>query len=278
MCGIFAYTGEKDAGPLLLDGLAQLEYRGYDSAGVYVAGSGAVKAVGAVGNLRNKITTPLMGHSGIAHLRWATHGEPTEVNAHPHRDCSGEIWVVHNGIIENFKELKQALATLGHSFISSTDTEVIAHLVEEHMKRGDDFEKAAFSALNEIKGTYGIALSYAKEPDKIIGARMGAPLVVGIGEGEHFIASDASPILKHTRQVVYLHDGEVVVIAPNAHSIYTLDSVRVHREAESLDWSTEAAQKGGYEHFMLKEIMEGPEVIENTLRGRLLEESGTVKL
>ena len=245
MCGIFAYTGAKDAGAILVDGLSSLEYRGYDSAGVYLPESGCIKAAGAVSELKKKIVAPLKGHSGIAHLRWATHGEPTEINAHPHSSEAGEVWVVHNGIIENFKELKEKLIKAGHTFKSSTDTEVVPHLIEEHMKVEPDFQKAVFKSLNEIRGTYGMVIQYQKQPDMIIAARMGAPVVVGLGDGENFVASDASPILRHTRQVVYLHDGEVAVITSKSHSIYTLDALKVERTSEEVDWSTEVAQKGG---------------------------------
>lgn len=278
MCGIFAYTGSntKNASKVLLDGLTSLEYRGYDSAGMYVPESGAIKATGPVSHLRRKMPPGYFGASGIAHLRWATHGEPTEINAHPHG--SGDVWVVHNGIVENFKELKKKLQAKGHAFISETDTEVIAHLVDQHIQDGMDFEKAAFAALNELRGTFGLAMQYAKEPEKIIGARMGAPVVLGLGEHERFIASDASPILRHTKQVVFLHDGEVVVITPDSHTIYTLDEHSIERAPEEIEWSTEVAQRDGYEHFMLKEIMEGPEVIENTIRGRLLVNEGMAKL
>ncbi len=280
MCGIFAYTGNKgkDAGGVLLDGLLSLEYRGYDSAGIYTPESGSVRTPGAVTELRAKVPKDFKGKSGIAHLRWATHGEPTEINAHPHSDSTGEIWVVHNGIIENFKELKRKLEKVGHEFKSSTDTEVLAHLVEEHLKTEKNFEKAALAALNEVRGTYGIALQYKKEPDKIIAARMGSPIVLGLGDGEHFIASDPSPILPHTRKVVFLEDGEVAVISPDGHKIFKLDSTKVKRAATDIDWSAEAVQKGGYDDFMLKEIMEGPEVIENTLRGRLIGDTGRAKL
>jgi glucosamine--fructose-6-phosphate aminotransferase (isomerizing) len=279
MCGIFAYTGRnKNAGELLLDGLTSLEYRGYDSAGMYLPESGAIKATGPVSHLRRSIPAGYFGKSGIAHLRWATHGEPTEGNAHPHHDCAGEVWVVHNGIIENYKELRERLSQAGHSFASETDTEVIAHLVEEHLKAEPVFEKAVLLALNELRGTYGVALQYKREPETVIGARMGAPVVLGLGDGERFIASDAAPILRHTRQVVFLEDGEMAVIRPDAHAIQKLEGTRVERDAEAIEWDTEEAQRGGYEHFMLKEIMEGLEVIENTLRGRLLTEEGDAKL
>src|SRR3989338_402887 len=280
MCGIFAYTGKngKDAGGVLLDGLLSLEYRGYDSAGIYTPESGSIKTPGAVAELRKKMPASFTGKSGIAHLRWATHGEPTEKNAHPHASGDGEIWVVHNGIIENFKELKAKLVVQGHTFLSDSDTEVLPHLVEEHLKKTKDFEKAALMALNEVRGTYGIALQYKGEPDKIIAARMGSPIVLGLGDGEHFIASDPSPILPHTKKVVFLEDGEVAIITPDGHSITKLDATKVNRIATEIDWNAEEAQKGGYEHFMLKEIMEGPDVIENTLRGRLIAEKGIVKL
>ncbi len=280
MCGIFAYTGKKgkDAGGILLDGLLSLEYRGYDSAGIFTPESGTVKTPGAVAELRAKIPKEFTGKSGIAHLRWATHGEPTEENAHPHSDDNGEIWVVHNGIIENWQELKKKLIAKGHSFKSDSDTEVIPHLVEEYLKKYKNFEKAALAALNDIRGTYGIAMQYKGEPDKLIAARMGSPIVLGLGSGEHFIASDPSPILPHTKKVVFLEDGEVAVITPDEHRIFTLDASKVKREPTEIDWDAEQSQKGGYEDFMLKEIMEGPEVIKNTLLGRLIEKEGKAKL
>ena len=280
MCGIFAYTGKhgKDAGGLLLDGLLSLEYRGYDSAGVFTPESGVVKTPGAVRELKKKVPAGFKGKSGIAHLRWATHGEPTAVNAHPHASSDSEIWVVHNGIIENWQELKEGLVAKGHVFVSDSDTEVIPHLVEEHLKKSKNFEKAALAALNDIRGTYGIAMQYKGEPDKLIAARMGSPIVIGIGKGERFIASDASPILPHTKKVVFLEDGEVAVLTPDSHTVYKLDASKVTRKAENIQWNAEEAQKGGYEHFMLKEIMQGASVIEDTLRGRLIVEKGLAKL
>ncbi len=279
MCGIFAYAGGKDAVSVLVDGLSSLEYRGYDSAGVFLPKSGAVKTVGAVDNLKKKLSQqPLEGTSGIAHLRWATHGEPTEINAHPHHDNNKEVWVVHNGIIENYKELREALKKHGCNFVSDTDTEVIAHLISYNLAKLNDFEKAVTKSLNELKGTYGLAVSWKKEPEKIIGARMGAPVVLGLGDGENFIASDTTPILRHTKNVIYLHDGEVAVITPSSHNIYNLNHDIINKQAEVIEWSAEQAQKSGYEHFMLKEIMEGPEVVRNTLRGRLIVDSGLAKL
>ncbi len=278
MCGIFAYTGSKNAGEVLLDGLTSLEYRGYDSAGVFTPESGAIKAKGAVNNLKRKIPSGYYGSSGIAHLRWATHGEPTEENAHPHSDCGENVWVVHNGIIENFKELKDALIHKGHTFRSATDTEVISHLVEEHLKSEKNFEKAAIKAINELRGAYGMVIQYKKEPERLIGARLGAPVVVGLGEHEAFIASDASPILRHTRTVVFLNDGEIASVTPTGHEIFTLDSKVISRTPEEIEWNEEIAQRDGYEHFMMKEIMEAPEVVRNTIRGRLIHDEGRAKL
>ena len=278
MCGIFAYTGAKEAGKLLLEGLVSLEYRGYDSAGIFTPESGVIKTPGAVGELRKKMPKKFEGKSGIAHLRWATHGEPTEVNAHPHTGGEGEIWVVHNGIIENFRELKEKLETKGHKFVSQSDTEVLAHLIEEHMKKDKDFEKATLKALNEVRGTYGVAIQYKGEPGKLIAGRMGSPIVLGIGKDENFIASDPSPILKQTKKVLFLNDGEVAVLTPKTHTVYKLSRELVERAPQELDWDVEEAQKDGHEHFMLKEILEGPEVIENTLRGRLIPEKGMAKL
>lgn len=281
MCGIFAYTGEngKDAAKVLIEGLISLEYRGYDSAGIFTPESGTIKTPGAVGELKKKVPKSFTGKSGIAHLRWATHGEPTKVNAHPHADCEGEIVVVHNGIIENFKELREKLSKKGHTFVSDSDTEILGHLIEEHLKKEKDFEKATLKALNEIRGTYGLAIQYKNEPEKLIAARLGSPIVLGIGKKEHFIASDPSPILKYTKKVVFLNDGEMAVLTPKSHTVYKISNEKeIVRKPEEIDWSAEEAQKGGFEHFMLKEIMEAPEVIENTLRGRLLPEKGMAKL
>src|SRR3989344_3081832 len=278
MCGIFAYTGSKEAGKLLLNGLSSLEYRGYDSAGIFMPESGSVRAKGAVAELKKKIPKNFRGTSGIAHLRWATHGAPTEGNAHPHTDCRGEIWIAHNGIVENFKELKDKLIQNGHSFTSETDTEVIAHLTEEYLAKTHDFKKALLAALGLVRGTYGIVAQYKKEPERIIAARMGSPVVLGVGTRERFIASDPSPIIPHTKKVIFLEDGEAALITPRSHSIFKLDATRVKRATTRIDWSAKKEQKGGFEHFMLKEILEGPEVLENTLRGRLVAHKGMAKL
>jgi glucosamine--fructose-6-phosphate aminotransferase (isomerizing) len=278
MCGIFAYTGKQQSLSILLDGLTCLEYRGYDSVGIYIPESGVVKSIGAVDNLKKKLILPMLGLSGIAHLRWATHGEPTEENAHPHSDVSKKIWIVHNGIIENYKDLKETLVKKGYTFYSSTDTEVLAKLIGYYMDEKKDFEKSVLAALNDVKGTYGVVVSYKNEPDKIIAARQGAPVIIGLGDGENFVASDVSPILRHTKDVIYLRDGDIAVLTPNKHHIYNLDNVLIERKIEVIEWSTEEAKKGDYDHFMLKEIMEASDVVENTIRGRLLVEDGMVKL
>jgi len=278
MCGIFAYAGRKEAAPILLEGLTSLEYRGYDSAGIFVPASGTMKAAGAVDQLRAKNPESLKGTTGIAHLRWATHGVPTERNAHPHADCSGDVSVVHNGIIENFRELRERLMAEGHSFASDTDTEVLAHLVEHNLRQSKDFESAVIASLKSVRGTYGVIIGRREDPSRLIAARMGAPVVLGIGDGECFVASDPSPILKHTKRVIYLRDGDVAVISADSHAIYNLDSANVERDMETIDWSIDMAKKDGFDHFMMKEIMEGPEVIRNTVRGRLVPELGLAKL
>lgn len=282
MCGIIGYIGKKNAVAVGLDCLKQLEYRGYDSAGTafFDEASGKIissKAVGRIYNLEEKIKSEWNSRLAIFHTRWATHGQVTEANAHPHSDCRGEVWLVHNGIVENYKELKQKLSEEGHVFKSETDTEVIAHLVEKEL-RENQFEEAVRLALQKVQGTYGLAVLYAKEPDKLIAARNFSPLLLGIGNGEYFIASDASAVLKHTRQVVYLDDGEMAVLTPDEHMVYDLGHNARHKEMQEIEWSAEEAQKGGYPHFMLKEILEEPEAIENSLRGRLLVEEGAVRL
>lgn len=279
MCGIFAYTGKKQAGELLVNGLRVLEYRGYDSAGVYTAHAHApVKAVGTVRNVAERVhTANLAGCSGIAHTRWATHGVPSEANAHPHTDCAERIWLVHNGIIENYTSLKASLVQRGHRFRSETDSEVLAHLIEEEMKTVP-FAEAVRRALKGVTGTYGLALMHVLQPDVIFAARMGSPIVLGIGNGEHFIASDPTPILHHTKDVVYLDDGDFASITPEGYTIATLDNTQIDRALSTIEWNIDSVKKGGHEHFMLKEIMEEPEVVTNAIRGRLLVEDGLAKL
>lgn len=284
MCGIFAYTGGKAAKEILLKGLSALEYRGYDSAGLYLPGEGMVRTPGAVAELKTKIEKgglPAEARSakaGIAHIRWATHGAPTEENAHPHADCDGTVYVMHNGIIENFKELKDGLLQRNHTFKSETDTEVLAHLIEEELADGKNFEDAVVDTLGKVRGTYGLLVAHAKEPDTIITARMGSPVVLGIGKGENFIASDATPILPHTKEVVFLSDGDVAIVTPTSHRVRTLKEKRIDRPSETVEWDTEEASRGGYPHFMLKEIFEAPEVLKNSIRGRLILDEGRAKL
>ena len=278
MCGIFAYTGEKKAAQILIDGLRVLEYRGYDSAGIYTAGSpAAARALGTVRNVAEKASR-LLGSSGIAHTRWATHGAPSEKNAHPHTDCHKSVWIVHNGIIENYRKLRERLSLHGHTFTSETDSEVLAHLIEEHMQVLHDFEASVRAALKEITGTYGVAVMHAGKPGIIMTARMGSPIVIGIGNGEYFVASDPTPILHHTKDVVYLNDGEFAVISPEGYSISTLDNAAIERIPSTIEWDIDDVKKGGFEHFMLKEIIEEPEVILNAIRGRLVVDEGLARL
>ena len=278
MCGIIAYTGKRQARDLLLDGLRALEYRGYDSAGLSIPESGIVKAVGPVAALVAKVPADFKGTSGIAHTRWATHGAPKEVNAHPHVDDKHGIVIVHNGIIENYKELKAHLITLGHEFFSETDSEIVANLIAEKRKTSKTLEEAVIASLKELRGTYGLAIQEVNDPTTIIAARMGSPLVLGIGDGENFIASDPTPIMRHTKNVIYLNDGEIAIVRPTSYDIFTLEGASVARVPEAIDWSVEDASKSGYEHYMEKEMMEIPDVIENTLRGRLILEEGNSKL
>ncbi len=276
MCGIVGYVGYQNASPILLDGLKTLEYRGYDSAGIFIVGDQARKAVGAVSNLIEKIPEDLSGTVGIAHTRWATHGLPTEANAHPHRSADSSVWIVHNGIIENYKELRDELGK--EPYASETDTEVLAHLIGHFTAKGESFENAVVSALQKVRGTYGLVAVSTKEPDTIIAARLGSPIVLGVGNNEYFVASDPSAILRHTKDVVYLHDGEYAVLTKKGYSVYTLNRVRQERIPDHIEWDVEQAKKGGYPHFMLKEIMEIPDVLLNSARGRLLVDEGSARL
>ncbi len=278
MCGIFGYVGKKDAPKILIAGLKALEYRGYDSAGIYVAPAGLIKAVGQVKNLEAKIGADFHGNIGLSHTRWATHGVPTEVNAHPHTDCGGKIYLAHNGIIENYNELKADLISKGHKFVSATDSEVVAHLLEDFTKKGETFSEALMKTLALIRGTYGLAIINTSELDRLYVARKGSPIVLGIGEGENFIASDPSAIVTHTKKVLYLNDGEWAILQAGSYKLFNLMGEEIKREPSIIEWSVEETKKGGYDHFMLKEIMEGDSVVKNSFRGRLLEDSLEIKL
>ncbi|MBI1967944.1 MAG: glutamine--fructose-6-phosphate transaminase (isomerizing) [Gemmatimonadetes bacterium] len=282
MCGIVGYTGPRPAAALVLEGLKRLEYRGYDSAGLAVVDGGRIevhKAAGRIAVLEKELTGMMpAGRTAIAHTRWATHGVPNTTNAHPHTDCGGTLALVHNGIIENAGVLRPALTKRGHVFRSETDTEVLAHLVEELHGKGASLADAVAAALQQVEGTYGIAVISTREPDTVVAARHGSPLLVAVGNGENFIASDASAVLAHTRSVVYLDDGEIAVITPGDYRILDLSSVEKDKTVTQVDWDLATIERGGHPHFMLKEIMEQPESLRNTLRGRLLEDEGDVRL
>ncbi len=276
MCGIVGYIGKADAPTVLINGLRRLEYRGYDSAGVAVLDEDRIvvtKAAGKVAALKAKTRAewPAERFSrsaiGIAHTRWATHGPPTEINAHPHLDKSGEVALVHNGIIENYRSLRARLEGRGHHFYSETDTEVLAHLIGE-CDKGDLFQ-AVCDALHQVEGTFGIAVLSAREPDRIITARRGSPIVIGVGEGETIIASDAAAILAHTQRVIYLDDNDIAIVTAESIDIRDLNNIPVTREIAELGYDAAAAEKGGFEHFMLKEIHEQPDALGNAIRGRL---------
>ena len=283
MCGIIAYLGKEEATPILIDGLKSMEYRGYDSAGVVVLDKENVfveKSAGRVSVLEDKITRrgASSGTTGVGHTRWATHGGVTDANAHPHGGCGGSVYLVHNGIIENYRELKEELEKLGHKFVSETDTETVAHLVEEIKKSGVPLEEAVRLALQKVSGTYGLVVVDKDEPEKIVAARNFSPLILGVGKDELILASDATPILRFTNNVIYIHDGEIVTITPSGYRIRTIQDERIHREPEVLDWDIETAKKGNYPHFMIKEIHEEADAVRNTLRGRLDLESGNAVL
>ena len=270
MCGIIGYIGDKRAVPFLIEGLKRLEYRGYDSAGLCVLEKGELKNVkkqGRVSELEKQAELPNLSSTlGIAHTRWATHGEPSEVNAHPHLDCKGEIAVVHNGIIENYQALKTLLVQEGHKIASQTDTEIIAHLIEKFYD--GDLEKAVVKTIKLLEGAFGLAILHKNEP-RIVVARKGSPLILGIGEGETFVASDAAAILSHTKKVIYLNDNEIAVLEKDGFSVKDADGGAVEKEVQELKWNAEQIEKKGFKHFMLKEIFEQPEAMKNTLRGRV---------
>jgi glucosamine--fructose-6-phosphate aminotransferase (isomerizing) len=281
MCGIIGYIGKQQAVPILIEGLKRLEYRGYDSAGLSVFEGKNIftfKSVGKIAELEKKIDgKEIMSFLGIAHTRWATHGKPCDKNSHPHSDCRGNIFLVHNGIVENYQELKDGLVKKGHKFSSETDTEVIAHLIEEFNKK-TDFKNAVIKTLKIIKGTYGLAIINKKEPQKIIIARLGSPLILGIGRDEYIVASDASAIIRHTKKVIFLEDGEMAIITPENYEIFNAKNKSIDKKTTEIDWSLEKAEKQGFAHFMLKEIFEQPTSISDAVRGRLIVKDGLAKL
>ena len=277
MCGIVGYVGKKSVLPIILEGLKRMEYRGYDSAGIALINNGMLyiqkqkgKVDDLIKKLNNGVRLPEM-HIGMGHTRWATHGEPNDINAHPQIDCRNEIAVVHNGIIENYLALKTKLLQKGHRFISDTDTEIVAHLIEEIYKSTPNLFEAVRLAMKEVTGTYGLVVLSSREPDRLVAARMGSPLILGIGDGENIVAADAAAIIEHTRQVVYLGDGEVAELTADNVTTKTLKDVEITKVVEELTFDLEEIEKGGYTHFMLKEINEQSESIQNAMRGRLLE-------
>jgi glucosamine--fructose-6-phosphate aminotransferase (isomerizing) len=283
MCGIVGYIGSKKVVPVIIEGLRKLEYRGYDSAGIaVVTKEGKLEVRRAPGKLRNleKILqeSPIEGTYGIGHTRWATHGRPTEENAHPHRDCSGQIVVVHNGIIENYLELKEQLQSEGHKFVTETDTEIVAHLVEKNSQGGVCLEEAVRQSLKQLRGIYSLVFLSAKEPQKIVAARFGPPSVIGLGEGEYFVASDIPALLEHTREIFFLTDGDIAVLTPKGVSVMDHDGRPVSRPAHHVSWDPIMAEKGGYKHFMQKEIFEQPRAVRDTLLGRISQDTGKVFL
>lgn len=281
MCGIVGYIGKRNVVPVILEGLKKLEYRGYDSAGIAVIDKGKtsiLKCKGRITDLENIVKKKhIAGHIGLGHTRWATHGDPSDRNAHPHSDCTGKIVVVHNGIIENYVSLRQLLENEGHTFKSTTDTEVFPHLVEKFYK--GDLLKAVQEALVLVEGAYAFAVICSDEPNKIVVARLGSPLVIGIGNnGEYFAASDPVAIMKHTRQVIYLDDGEVALLQPSNHHITNIHNVKIEKEVENITWSLDRITKNGFPHYMFKEILEQSQTVYDAMRGRLLKAKSKVKL
>lgn len=283
MCGIVGYVGNKQVVPLIIDGLRKLEYRGYDSAGIAVVNEehdlSIRRAEGKLRNLEEAIRlSPLDGTYGIGHTRWATHGRPTEENAHPHRDCTGRVVVVHNGIIENYLQLKERLRKTDHQFVTETDTEIIAHLIEEYLRRGDSFEKAVREATQELRGIFALSIINCDQPDTIIAVRQGPPVVIGLGDREYFVASDIPPILQHTRDVFFLGDGEIAILTKDAVRVIDFEGNSVQPVIQRITWDPIMAEKGGFKHFMLKEIYEQPRAVRDTVQGRISLDSGRVFL
>jgi glucosamine--fructose-6-phosphate aminotransferase (isomerizing) len=283
MCGIVGYVGNKQVVPLIIDGLRKLEYRGYDSAGIAVVDEKHQlqirRAEGKLRNLEEVLKQkPLDGTYGVGHTRWATHGRPTEENAHPHRDCSGRVVVVHNGIIENYLELKEELRKKDHRFVTETDTEIVAHLIEEHLKQGNNFEQAVRQTVQELRGIFALSMLSADEPDTVISARLGPPVVIGVGDGEYFVASDIPAILEHTRDVFFLGDGEIAVMTKDAVRVTDFVGNQVEPQMQRITWDPIQAEKGGFKHFMLKEIYEQPRAVRETVEGRISIDTGRVFL
>src|SRR6266545_4607608 len=282
MCGIIGYVGSKPVLPVLLDGLRRMEYRGYDSAGVALLSPEGIalrRAAGKLANLENALRSdPVDGIYGIGHTRWATHGRPTEENAHPHRDCTGRIVVVHNGIIENYLQLKERLRKTDHRFVTETDTEIIAHLIEEYLKHGENFEKAVRDAMRDLRGIFALSIINAEESDTIIAVRQGPPVVIGLGDREYFVASDIPPILQHTRDVFFLGDGEIAALTRDAVRVTDFEGNSVQPAIQRITWDPIMAEKGGFKHFMLKEIYEQPRAVRDTVQGRISLDSGRVFL
>src|SRR5436190_20160085 len=283
MCGIVGYVGKKQVVPLIIDGLRKLEYRGYDSAGIAVVDENHVlKIQRAAGKLRNLEDVlphkPLDGTYGVGHTRWATHGTPHEDNAHPHHDCSGRVVLVHNGIIENYLDLKEALRKKDHTFVTETDTEIIAHLIEEHLKDDNDFEIAVRKTVQELRGIFALSMLFTEEADTIISARLGPPVVIGIGDGEFFVASDVPAILEHTRDIFFLGDGEIAVMTKQGVRVTDFTGTPVMPQRQRITWDPIQAEKGGFKHFMLKEIYEQPRAVRETVEGRISLDSGRVFL
>jgi len=281
MCGIVGYIGAQQAVPIILDGLKRLEYRGYDSAGIAVLDGGNClsvrRASGKLRNLEDALhLNPLAGLYGIGHTRWATHGRPTEENAHPHRDCHGDVVVVHNGIVENYLALKQQLTDEGHRFVTETDTEVIAHLVEKHFD--GNLENAVRDAVRELTGVFALSVISRKDPDKIVAARSGPPVVVGLGDHEYFVASDVPAILGYTRDMFFLADGDMAILTRDGVHLTDFNGRPVKRQVSHILWDPIMAEKGGYKHFMLKEIYEQPRAVRDTTLGRVGQESGRIFL
>src|SRR5437868_532876 len=283
MCGIVGYIGPKKVVPVIIEGLRKLEYRGYDSAGIAVVPqSGKLEIRRAPGKLRNLedaiAKCPLEGTYGIGHTRWATHGRPTEENAHPHRDCTGQIVVVHNGIIENYLELKEKLQKEGHKFVTETDTEIVAHLVEKNSRDDAPLEEAVRRSLKELRGIYALVFLSAKDPQKIVAARLGPPSVVGLGDREYFVASDITALLEHTRDIFFLIDGDIAVLTKDGVRVMDHDGRAVQRPPQHVAWDPIMAEKGGFKHYMQKEIFEQPRAVRDTLLGRISQDTGKIYL